>query len=203
MTGDPAAAPGVPGDDATIVPTEAPVPRAPLRRAPSLVLVLTGDGKGKSSSAFGTMLRSVARGWKVAVVQFLKSDTWHVGEEAIGQRLGVDWWQLGDGFTWDSTDLDRTQAIAAAAWAHARAVLAAGEHQLVILDEITYPMNWGWIDTADVVAAIAGRPEHVNVIATGRDAPAALVDAADTVTEMTNVRHAYERGIRAKRGIDY
>jgi cob(I)alamin adenosyltransferase len=189
--------------DPATVPTEAPEPPAPLRRAPSLVLVHTGDGKGKSSAAFGTMLRALARGWRVAVVQFLKSDTWHVGEETIGVRLGVDWWQLGDGFTWTSTDLDRTQAIAAAAWEHAEGVLAAGAHELVILDEVTYPMNWGWIATDDVVAAIAARPAHVNVIATGRDAPAALVDVADTVTEMRNVRHAYERGVRAKRGIDY
>ena len=187
----------------TEVPVEAPVPPAPRRRAPSLVLVNTGHGKGKSSAAFGTMLRAVARGWKVAVVQFLKSDSWHVGEEKIGVQLGVDWWQLGDGFTWDSQDLDRTQAIAVAAWDHARGVIAAGTHELVILDEITYPMNWGWIATADVVAAVTARPAHVNVIATGRDAPGALLDVADTVTEMTNVRHAYERGIRAKRGIDY
>lgn len=189
--------------DPTQVPVDAPEPPAPPRRAPSLVLVHTGDGKGKSSAAFGTMLRAIARGWQVAVVQFLKSDAWHVGEEDVGVRLGVDWWKLGDGFTWLSEDLDRTQAIAVAAWEHARATLAAGAHQLVILDEITYPMNWGWIDTADVVAAVAGRPSHVNVIATGRDAPAALVDVADTVTEMRNVRHAYERGIRAKKGIDY
>lgn len=190
-------------NDPTQVPVDAPLAPAPLRRAPSLVLVLTGDGKGKSSSAFGTMLRAVARGWRVAVVQFLKSDTWHVGEEKIGVQLGVDWWQLGDGFTWLSEDLDRSQAVARAAWEHARAVIAAGEHPLVILDEITYPMNWGWIDTDDVVATIAGRPETVNVIATGRDAPEALMAVADTVSEVRNVRHAYESGIRAKRGIDY
>ena len=186
-------------------PTEVPLdaPSVPLRRAPSLVLIHTGDGKGKSSAAFGTMLRALARGWRVAVVQFLKSDAWHVGEEKIGVQLGVDWWQLGDGFTWESTDLDRTQAVAQAAWAHARAVLAAGAHELVILDEITYPVNWGWIALDDVVRAITERPAHVNVIVTGRDAPAALVELGDTVTEMRNVRHAYERGIRAKRGIDY
>lgn len=189
--------------DPSVVPVDAPEPPAPLRRAPSLVLVLTGDGKGKSSSAFGTMLRALARGWKVAVVQFLKSDAWHVGEEKIGVQLGVDWWQIGDGFTWLSEDLERSQAIARAAWEHARSVIAAGEHALVILDEITYPMNWGWIDTADVVAAVTGRPEHVNVVLTGRDAPEALVAVADTVSEVRNVRHAYQSGIRAKKGIDY
>lgn len=190
-------------DDPTQVPVDEPEPPAPLRRAPSLVLVHTGHGKGKSSAAFGTMLRSIARGWKVAVVQFLKSDSWHVGEEDIGVRLGVDWWKLGDGFTWLSEDLDRTQAIAVAAWEHARATLAAGEHHLVILDEVTYPMNWGWIDSAQVISTLVSRPEKVSVICTGRDASAELMAIADTVTEMRKVTHAYDSGIRAKKGIDY
>jgi cob(I)alamin adenosyltransferase len=93
--------------------------------------------------------------------------------------------------------------VAVAAWRHARDVLAAGEHHLVVLDEVTYPMQWGWIDTDDVVSAIRERPSHVNVIATGRDAPAPLIDVADTVTEMVKVKHAYDRGVRAKKGIDY
>jgi cob(I)alamin adenosyltransferase len=172
-------------------------------RAPSVVLVHTGDGKGKSTAAFGVMIRAVARGWAVAVIQFLKSGDWKTGEEKVGRDLGVDWWSIGEGFTWDSEDLSRDQAVAQAAWAHARRVIEAGAHQLVILDEITYPMNWGWIDTAEVCAVIRGRPPHVSIVATGRDAPAALVDAADTVTEMRKVKHAYDRGILAKRGIDY
>jgi cob(I)alamin adenosyltransferase len=109
----------------------------------------------------------------------------------------------GDGFTWESTDMDETQAKAVAAWAFARDLIAAGEHQLVILDEATYAMTWGWIDTAEVVAALRDRPSHVTVIVTGRDAPAALVDAADTVTEMRKVKHAYDAGISARRGIDF
>jgi cob(I)alamin adenosyltransferase len=188
--------------DPVDVPTESPVPTE-LRRAPSLVIVNTGDGKGKSSSAFGVMLRSVARGWKVAVIQYLKSGKWNTGEEKVGIQLGVDWWAIGDGFTWDSKDLDETEAIAREAWAASKARIQAGEHQLVILDEITYPMNWGWISTDDVVATIANRPTHVNVICTGRNAPRALIDIADTVTEMVKVKHAFEAGISAKRGIEY
>jgi cob(I)alamin adenosyltransferase len=188
--------------DPVDVPIESPVPTA-LRRAPSLVIVNTGDGKGKSSSAFGVMLRSVARGWKVAVIQYLKSGQWNTGEEKVGIQLGVDWWAIGDGFTWDSKDLDETEAIAREAWAASKARIQAGEHQLVILDEITYPMNWGWISTDDVVATIANRPTHVNVICTGRNAPQALIDIADTVTEMVKVKHAFEAGISAKRGIEY
>jgi cob(I)alamin adenosyltransferase len=179
-------------------------PRPPARsRATSLVMVNTGDGKGKSTAAFGVVLRAVARGWKVCVLQFLKSGRWRTGEEELGRRLGVDWNPLGDGFTWDSEDLEATRAKAVAAWAAARRVLASGDYQLVVLDEVTYPMTWGWIDTAEVVEAIAGRPPHVNVIATGRDAPAELVEAADTVTEMRKLRHAYDRGVGARRGIDY
>jgi cob(I)alamin adenosyltransferase len=182
--------------------TEDPRPDG-LRGAPSLVLVNTGNGKGKSSAAFGVMLRSLARGWKVAVVQFVKSGDWKVGEEKIGRELGVDWFAFGDGFTWDSDDLETDKAHAAEGWAQAAALIAAGEHQLVVLDELTYLCTWGWVDTAEVVAAIRNRPSHVNVIVTGRDAPAGLVEIADTVTEMTEVKHAYQQGIRAMRGIDY
>jgi cob(I)alamin adenosyltransferase len=183
-------------------PTEHTNPEG-AHTARSVVVVNTGDGKGKSTAAFGVVLRAVARGWRVAVVQFLKSGEWHVGEEDVCVRLGVDWWALGEGFTWDSDDLTRDQAVARAAWAHARDVISAGEHRLVVLDEITYPMSWGWIDTADVVGTIRDRPEQVSVVATGRDAPAALVEVADTVTEMRKVKHAYDRGILAKKGIDY
>ena len=172
-------------------------------RAPSLVIVNTGDGKGKSTAAFGTMLRAVARGWKVSVVQFLKSGDWKVGEEKMGRGLGVDWWALGDGFTWDSTDMSESQAVANEAWQFAANVIAMGDYDLVILDEITYPMNWEWIDTAEVVDVIRRRPEHVNIILTGRDAPDQLVEVADTVTSMSKVKHAYDSGVMARRGLDF
>ena len=182
-------------------PVEPPV-QPPPTRAPSLVLVNTGDGKGKSTAAFGTALRALARGWRVCVIQFLKSGNWKVGEEKVGRELGIDWWALGDGFTWDSEDMDRSQAVALEAWRAARAAIGSGDYEMVVLDEITYPMNWGWIETAEVVAAIRNRPEHVNVIATGRDAPSELIEVADTVTSMEKVKHAFDRGIRAKKGID-
>jgi cob(I)alamin adenosyltransferase len=168
-----------------------------------LVLVNTGDGKGKSTAAFGVVMRAVARDWPVAVVQFIKSGKWNVGEEKTARRLGVDWWSIGEGFSWDSEDLSVDEAVAQKAWAHARSVIEAGAHRLVVLDEITYPVNWGWIPLDEVVAVLVGRPDDVSVVVTGRDAPAAIVDLADTVTEMRNVKHAYERGIRAKKGIDY
>ena len=183
-------------------PTEDPV-RPELKRAPSLLVVNTGDGKGKSSAAFGVMIRAIARGWNVAVVQFIKSGDWKVGEEKMGRRLGVDWLSVGDGFTWDSNDLDHDRDLARAGWEQAAALIGAGQHQLVILDELTYLWNWGWIDGDSAVAVLRDRPTNVSVVVTGRDAPAALVEIADTVTEMRNVKHAYDRGIAAKRGIDY
>ncbi|MGD9750111.1 MAG: cob(I)yrinic acid a,c-diamide adenosyltransferase [Acidimicrobiia bacterium] len=184
------------------VPTEDPRPDG-LRRAPSLVLVNTGPGKGKTSAAVGMVVRSVARGWPVAVVQFLKSGGWHAGEEKVCRELGVDWWTVGEGFTWDSADLSVDQAVAGAAWAHARGLIAAGAHRLVVLDEVTYPITWGWIDIDDVVATITGRPAPVNIVLTGRDAHPRLIEVADTVSEVGNIKHAYDAGIRAMKGIDY
>lgn len=183
-------------------PVEHELPDA-ARVARSLVLVHTGDGKGKSTAAFGIVMRAVARDWKVAVVQFLKSGEWHVGEEDVAKRLGVEWWSIGEGFTWESSDLSRDEAVARAAWQHTREMIEAGEHRLVVLDEITYPINWGWLDADEVTSVLRARPPRVNIVATGRDAPAALVDLADTVTEMRKIKHAYDRGILAKKGIDY
>lgn len=176
---------------------------AELRVAPSLVLVNTGNGKGKSSAAFGVMLRALSRGWNVAVVQFIKGSDWKVGEEKMGRQLGVEWHALGGGFTWDSDDLQHDIELGRQAWAQAAAIIAAGQHQLVILDELTYLCTWGWVPVADVVAAITGRPPHVSLVITGRDAPQEIIDVADTVTEMREIKHAYAAGITAKRGIDY
>jgi cob(I)alamin adenosyltransferase len=167
------------------------------------VIVNTGDGKGKTTAAMGIVIRAVARGWKVCVIQFIKSGRWRVGEEKVAKDLGVDWWSLGDGFSWDSDDLDRSADLARAAWQRAKEEIASGGYDVVVLDEVTYPMSWGWIPTDEVVDAIRERPAHVNVMATGRNAPAELVEMADTVTEMRKVRHAYDRGIGARRGIDY
>jgi cob(I)alamin adenosyltransferase len=167
------------------------------------VLVNTGHGKGKSTAAFGVVMRALARDWPVCVIQFVKSDRWKVGEEKLARSLGVDWLKGGDGFTWLSPDLNESRGRAVAAWELAKQALAAGEHRLVVLDEITYPINWGWIDGADVIAAIRDRPDRVNVVATGRDAPTELIEIADTVTEMVKVKHAFDRGIHARRGIDF
>ena len=138
------------------------------------------------------------------MVQFVKSGAWRSGEEAAARSLGVDWWSLGDGFTWDSKDMDRQRGGGTrGAGAGASELIRAGEHRLVVLDEITYPMTWGWIDTAEVVEAIRARPDGVSIVATGRDAPAELREIADTVTEMVSEKHAFDQGIAAMRGIEF
>jgi cob(I)alamin adenosyltransferase len=177
--------------------------REDISHARSLLLVNTGDGKGKSSAAFGVMLRSVAVGWPVVVLQFIKSGEWKVGEEKIGRQLGVEWHSLGEGFTWDSDNLEHDKDVARRAWGTAAGVINAGQHRLVILDELTYLCTWGWVDTDEVVRTLRDRPAGVNVIVTGRDCPQAIIDIADTVTEMRKVKHAYDAGIIAKKGIEY
>jgi cob(I)alamin adenosyltransferase len=182
-------------------PIEAP-PRAE-RRVDSLVLVHTGDGKGKTTAAMGVAMRAIGHGRSVAVVQFMKSGQWMSGERIAGERLGVAWSVIGDGFTWDSDDLEAAADVARAAWAEAAATIVAGDHDVVVLDEVTYPLTWGWVPTDVVAAAVRDRPPHVSVVVTGRDAPAAIVDLADTVTEHRSVRHAFDDGVAALRGIDY
>ena len=177
--------------------------RAVMARAESLVLVNTGHGKGKSSAAFGVMGRGWARGWSVGVVQFVKGGKWKVGERKLADHLGGEWQTLGDGFTWESTDLDETAAKGRHAWQVARQKLASGEFDLLILDELTYAVKYGWVDVQDVVAGVRDRAPRTNVVITGRDAPDELVELADTVTEMRKVKHAYDQGIKAKKGIEY
>jgi cob(I)alamin adenosyltransferase len=168
-----------------------------------LIIVNTGDGKGKSSSAFGVMLRAVARGWRVCVIQFIKSDKWRTGEKQMADQLGVDWIVGGDGFTWESDDMDATIRAAQDAWTRAKGIIASGDYELVILDEATYPVTFGWVDVDDVVEALRSRPDDVNVVVTGRDAHEAIIDIADTVTEMRKVKHAFDEGITARKGLDY
>jgi cob(I)alamin adenosyltransferase len=174
-----------------------------MPRAESIVVLNTGHGKGKSSAAFGVMSRGWARGWTVGVVQFIKGGKWKTGERKLADHLGIEWHTLGDGFTWESTDLDETMAKGRHAWEVAAEKLASGDYQLLILDELTYAVKYGWVDVADVVEAVKGRAPKTNVVITGRDAADELIEIADTVTEMRKVKHAYEQGITAIKGIEY
>ncbi|MBV9659807.1 MAG: cob(I)yrinic acid a,c-diamide adenosyltransferase [Acidimicrobiales bacterium] len=174
-----------------------------MARVESVVVLNTGHGKGKSSAAFGVMARGWARGWTVGVVQFIKGGKWKTGERKLADHLGIEWHTLGDGFTWESTDMDETVAKGRHAWAVAAGMLASGEYDLLILDEITYAVKYGWVDAATVAAGIRDRAGRTNVVLTGRDAADELVEVADTVTEMRKVKHAYDQGIKAKKGIEY
>lgn len=167
-----------------------------------LLIVLTGNGKGKSSSAFGMVARALGYNMKVGVAQFIKgrSDT---GEEAFFSRQpNVEWHILGEGFTWDTQDLQRDILTAQAGWKIAREMLQNPAIDLVVLDELTYTMNYGYLDTATVLADIAARPSMQHVVVTGRAASQALVDAADTVSEIMDIKHAWRAGIKAQPGID-
>jgi cob(I)alamin adenosyltransferase len=174
-----------------------------VARGESIVLLNTGHGKGKSSAAFGVMARGWARGWRVGVVQFVKGGKWKTGERKLADHLGVEWHTLGDGFTWESTDLDETAAKGRHAWDVAAGKLASGDFDLLILDELTYAVKYEWVPVDEVVAGIRDRAEGTNVVMTGRDAADELVELADTVTEMRKVKHAYDRGIKGKKGIEY
>lgn len=185
------------------VPLPVHEPPATRRRVDSVVVVNTGDGKGKSTAAFGVMGRAWARGWRTGVVQFMKSGDWKVGEQKLARHLGVDWSTLGDGFTWESTDLDESAAKNVHAWGVAREKLSSGDYELLILDELTYVVNYGWVPVDEVVQGIVGRSPKTNVVVTGRDAPPELIGIADTVTEMRMVKHAYTQGVRAMKGIEY
>jgi cob(I)alamin adenosyltransferase len=174
-----------------------------MARPQSIVLLNTGHGKGKSSAAFGVMARGWARGWKVGVVQFIKGGKWKTGERKLAEHLDIEWHTLGDGFTWESTDLDETMAKGQHAWAVAADKLASGDYDLLILDELTYAVKYGWVAAEEVAEAIRNRAPTTSVVMTGRDAADELVDVADTVTEMRKVKHAYDQGIKGMKGIEF
>ncbi len=186
------------------------------RRNRPLLVVHTGEMKGKSTAAFGMALRGWNAGFSVGVFQFVKSAKWKVGEEAALRALGdlheqtgqggpVEWHKMGDGWSWarkPGTELDHA-AAAAEGWAEIARRLAARRHDLYVLDEFTYPLQWGWVDVDEVVTAVRQRPGHQHVVITGRRAPSALVEAADLVVEMTKVKHPMDAGQKGQRGIEW
>jgi cob(I)alamin adenosyltransferase len=169
-----------------------------------LVLVHTGDGKGKSSSAFGVIARALGWGWRVGVVQFIKGD-WKTGEKQFFERFPeeVVWRTMGEGFTWDTQDRSRDVATAQAALAAGGDMLSGGAFDLVVLDEINIALQMGYLTPQEVLGVLAARAGRTSVILTGRGAPSALQDYADLVTEMREVKHPFQAGIKAQRGIDF
>jgi cob(I)alamin adenosyltransferase len=171
--------------------------------APGLLIVYTGDGKGKTTAALGLVFRALGRKLPVAVVQFVKG-RWQTGERLFAEGLpGLEFLTLGEGFTWEGEHPEQHARAARAAWARTRELLAAGQHRVLVLDELTHVVNHGYVPCEEVVAAIAARPPGTTVVVTGRGAPAPLVEAADLVTEMRAVRHPFARGVKAIAGVDF
>ena len=226
---EPAYAPALRGDHATYqppaakAPPDAAVEPSPTRVASSdekrayraevrkrnqkkgLVIVNTGNGKGKTSAALGVMTRAWGRGMRVQVIQFFKHENAQFGETRAAAKMNIPFGGTGDGFTWTSKDLDETQAKALHGWELAKQAISANEHDIVILDEFTYVMAFGWLPAHDVAAWLeANKPPAMHVIITGRDAPPELIAFADLVTEMREIKHPFkDQGIRAQPGIEF
>ena len=171
-----------------------------------LVIVNTGDGKGKSTAAFGLAMRAFGRthvhGKRVKIFQFMKVPSARFGEHRVFETLGLPIEGLGDGFSWKSQDLAHSAQLARDGWQKARDAILSGEYFMVTLDELTYPLIYGWLPLDDVLQTLRERPRDVHVVITGRRCPPEIIELADTVTEMTLVKHAFKAGIPAQRGIE-
>jgi cob(I)alamin adenosyltransferase len=180
------------------------------RRTLPVLAVHTGPGKGKSTAAFGLALRAWNQGWPIGVFQFVKSAKWKVGEEnalrvlgASGEGGTVAWHKMGEGWSWVQRTIADSEDAAREGWEQVKRDLAAETYRLYVLDEFTYPLHWGWIDTDEVLAVLRDRPGSQHVVVTGRNAPQALIDAADLVTEMAKVKHPMDAGRKGQRGIEW
>ncbi len=186
-------------------PTEKPYEKAEGERR-GLVIVNTGDGKGKSTAAFGLALRAFGRTHVhhklVKIFQFMKVPTARFGEHRMFEQLGIPIEGMGDGFSWKSQDLEHSAQLARNGWEKAKAAILGGEYFLVVLDELTYPLIYGWMSLDDVLQTLQNRPKDVHVVITGRRCPPEIIELADTVTEMTMIKHAFKAGIPAQRGIE-
>ena len=170
----------------------------------ALVLVHTGDGKGKSSSAFGVIIRALGWGQRVGVVQFIKGN-WKTGERRFFEKFEDDvvWHTMGDGFTWDTQDKEQDIRAAEAAFSRAKEMMMSDDFDLIVLDEINIAMRYDYLDVAAVIAGLESRADRTSVILTGRNAKPELIEYADLVSEMVEVKHPYQSGIKAQRGIDF
>jgi len=179
----------------------------PKRRKPRdkpLFIVITGHGKGKSTSAFGMLLRAWARGYRCGVFQFVKSGKWKVGEAKAAEALGgIDWEKMGDGWTWISRDLEESADKAREGWAEVKRRIQSEQYEFLLLDELTYAIKYGWIEEAEIVDTIVNRPGFQHIIVTGRDASPGLLEAADLVSEVVKIKHPMDQGIRAQQGIEW
>ncbi|MEO6712340.1 MAG: cob(I)yrinic acid a,c-diamide adenosyltransferase [Mycobacteriales bacterium] len=173
------------------------------RRVKPRLIVHTGVGKGKSTAAFGLMLRGWAQDWPVGVFQFVKSSKWKVGEEKAAEKLGIDWHKMGSSWSWIQREEATSEALAQQGWLEVKAALEAQKYQLLILDEFTYVMSRGWVPVQEVLDTLAAREGMQHVVITGRGAPREIIDAADIVTEMTKIKHPFDSGEKGQKGIEW
>lgn len=173
------------------------------RRAQPLVIVNTGKGKGKTTAALGLVMRAWGQGLRVVVFQFVKARTGNWGEVKAARKMGIEVLPLGDGFTWNSKDIAHDQALAREGWTRCRAAIESGSYDVVVLDELTYCFKFGWIPLDEVLDVLRNRPGFQHVVITGRDAPPELVEFADLVTEMNVVKHPYQAGVKAQKGVEF
>lgn len=174
-----------------------------MREERGLILLNTGDGKGKTTAAIGIAFRALGHGLRVGMLQFIKGK-WKTGERKLGEQTpGLTWLTMGRGFTWESENLDRDREAARDAWRTAREWLAGGAFDIVIFDEITYVVNYGFVPVGEVVVALQNRRTGLHVILTGRAAPPEIITVADVVTEMHPLKHPYAEGVRAQKGVEF
>ncbi len=167
-----------------------------------LLLINTGNGKGKSTAAFGVALRAIGQGLTVSIIQFIKGK-WKTGEMQAAERLGLELVPMGKGFTWESKNIEEDKAMMRDAWRVASEKILSGHYDLIILDEINYVLGYGYVAVDDVIRTLKTRPPHVHVVLTGRNAPEEIIAIADCVTEMREIKHPYRSGIPAQKGIDF
>ena len=175
----------------------------PVKKRKALVILYTGNGKGKTTAALGMLLRAWGRGMKVCMLSFIKAETSNYGEERAAKKLGIELIPLGGGFTWLSKDLEKDKALAQKCWELCKQKIASGEYDIVVLDEITYPITYGWLDVDEVIETLRSRPADLHVVLTGRDAHEKLIEFADLVTEMREVKHPFNAGTKAQPGVDF
>ena len=173
-----------------------------MKTARGLLLVNTGNGKGKSTAAFGVAFRAIGHGLSVSIIQFIKGK-WKTGELESAQRFGLELIAMGKGFTWESDNIEEDKALIRQAWTTASEKILSSNYDLIILDELNYVLGYGYIPVDDVVRILRSRPSHVHVVVTGRNAPDEIISIADCVTEMREIKHPYRNGIPAQKGIDF
>jgi cob(I)alamin adenosyltransferase len=176
----------------------------PATNRKGLLIVNTGDGKGKTTASLGMALRAWGGGFRICVIQFIKAETDQWGEVRAAEKLGIEWHISGDGFTWRSQDIDQTSAHAQRGWELAKEKISSGAYNLIILDEFTYPLLAGWVEIAEVIDWLkANRPPTQHLVITGRYAPADLMEYADLVTEMNAIKHPFQQGIKGQPGVEF